>query len=553
MSAFLDALRAVAPASASGRGDGRRWLFVPYDQLTDAVGPLAREAPKALGIVLVETLWKPRQRADHKQKLALVLASMRHFALEQARRGVAVRYVVGEASYSACLEPIVAELGPLCMMEAAEHELRVDLRPLVEAGRLEVVPNETWLTTRAQFERACPPQGPWRMDRFYAQVRRDTGILMQDGRPEGGRFSFDGENRRRWKGDPPAPIAPCFPIDPIKQEVVELVERRFAEHPGRLDPDALPATRDDAESLWRFARDACLPCFGPYEDAMSTRSATLFHTRLSALLNNGRLLPRRVVEEAAGLPIAIASREGFVRQILGWREFMRHVHVETNGLRDLPPGWVFNPLGADAPLPPAFWGRPSGLHCLDRVVEEVWSTGYGHHITRLMVLSNVATLLGVDPRALSDWFWIAYVDAYDWVVESNVLGMGTYALGDLFVTKPYVSGAAYLHRMSDYCDDCDFAPERDCPLTALYWDFLARNEPVLRDNPRLAMPYRSLARRDRARREWDRAIRTRVAAMLARGERIGPAALRAREDEPAAKGGADRGRRSGPRSARRRG
>ena len=151
------------------------------------------------------------------------------------------------------------------------------------------------------------------------------------------------------------------------------------------------------------------------------------------------------------------------------------MHEQTDGFRTLAPSGRPNHLEARDPLPPAFWGEPSGLHCLDHVVSDVWETGYGHHITRLMVLSNLATLLGVDPEALSDWFWIAYVDAYDWVVEPNVLGMGTYALGDLFVTKPYVSGAAYIHRMSDYCDGCAFDPKSSCPITPLYWDFLARH------------------------------------------------------------------------------
>ncbi|MBW2425738.1 MAG: cryptochrome/photolyase family protein [Deltaproteobacteria bacterium] len=527
MSAFRDALEAArgkrGGKETSRRVDAaRRWIFVPYDQMTDRVGPLAQEPAEELGIVVVESLWKPRRRPYHKQKLAFVLASLRHFALEQSRRGVAVRHVFGEGSYRELLEPVAQELGPLRMMQAAEYELREDLRPLVEAGAIEVVPNETWLTTPEQFERAFAGGKAWRMDAFYRRVRKDSGILMQDGRPIGGKLSFDAENRKRWRGEPPAPEPPEFPLDAIKKEVVDLVEERFADHPGRIEGRSLPATQEDAEALWAWALKHCLPHFGPYQDAMSTESKTLFHSCVSAVVNNGRLLPRRLVAEVEALDIPLSSKEGFIRQVLGWREFMRHVHVATDGFRTLAPDGRPSALNAHEPLPPAFWGEPSGLHCLDRVVEEVWETGYGHHITRLMVLANLATLLAIEPREVTDWFWVAYVDAYDWVVEPNVLGMGTFALGDLFVTKPYVSGAAYIHKMSDYCKQCAFSPKRDCPITSLYWDFLARNQRALQGNPRLAMPLRSLAKRSRTQKTRDRRVREWTQQRLARGEILDP-------------------------------
>ncbi|MGH0031343.1 MAG: cryptochrome/photolyase family protein [Myxococcota bacterium] len=524
----LDA-REVDPA-------GRRWLFVAYDQLTDAVGPLSREDPDELGIILVESRWKARRRPYHRQKLALVLANLRHFALEQAERGVAVRHVAGDAPYSRLLEPVTRELGPLRAMRPAERELRCDLAPLVKKKRIEIVPHEGWLTSREQFRAAFEGGKPWRMDRFYRHVRRETGILMSGGKPAGGKFSFDTENRKPWRGDPAAPKPPRYSTDdPIKQEVVELVGSAFGDHPGEIEPRALPATAKDAERAWRWARRHCLEHFGPYEDAMSTRSSTLFHTQTSALLNLQRLLPARVVEDVAAMDLPLASQEGFIRQVLGWREFVRHVHEETDGFRHLPDGTrppraaarvgggaCPSALDAEEPLPPAFWGEPSGLTCLDTVVEDVWKTGYGHHITRLMVLSNLATLLGVSPREVTDWFWAAYTDAYDWVVEPNVLGMGTFGLGDLFTTKPYVSGAAYIDRMSDYCGECAFSPKRDCPITSLYWSFLCRNEAALRDNPRVAMPLRSLARRSRGKREHDRRVHDWVQGTLRAGERLCP-------------------------------
>lgn len=534
MSSFVDSLRAH-PANAPGR----RWLFVPYDQLSDGIGPLAREPARELGVILVENPDKAARRPYHRQKLALVLANLRHFALEQAARGVAVRHVVSRPGegYAGAVVRALDDVGAkgARMMEAAERELRVELQPLVERGVIEVIPHEGWLTTRDQFDRAARGGGPpWRMDAFYGLVRRELRILMERGpnglRPVGGKLSFDAENRKPWRGDPAAPPPPRFPRDAIKDEVLALVRDRYASHPGTLDGDALPATRADAEALWSRARAECLPRFGPFEDAMSHRSSGLFHTRVSPLLNLHRLLPRRVLDDALASEAPLASLEGFVRQILGWREFVYHVHRATDGFRRLPDGAPSiekngaspSALGAREPLPPAYWDRPSGLHCLDTVVADVWREGWSHHITRLMVAGNLAQLLESSPRALTDWFWEAYIDAYDWVVEPNVLGMATWAVADLMVTKPYVAGAAYIHRMSDYCARCQFDPARDCPITPLYWRFLNRHQEALADNPRMAVPLAAARKRDAAKKADDERTFVRVRDLLTRGQRLSP-------------------------------
>ena len=549
MSAFRKALRKHRHAER-----GRRWIFIPPDQLSDQIGPLSREPARELGIVLVETQAKAARRPYHKQKLLLVLANLRHFALEQAARGVAVRHLVVPDGYAAALAPLAAELGPLRMMRAAERELRVELQPLVESGALQVQPHEGWLTSETDFrESQHGGRPPFRMDAFYRHVRRGTGLLMENDKPIGGRFSFDTENRQRWTGEPPAPDAPRFPRDPIKDEVCDLVGEQFAHHPGTLDVEALPATLADAEALWARAR-GLLPWFGPYEDAMAQRSSSLFHSRVSGLLNLHRLLPERLVREAANAEAPLASREGFVRQILGWREFVRHVHEATDGFRELPSGavaqlnapgdggyarWAKKPwsrtgqsggdggalpaaLVADAPLPPAWWGAESGLRCLDSVVNDVWREAYSHHITRLMVLANIATLLSVSSRELTDWFWVAYLDAYDWVVEPNVLAMGSFAAGDLMTTKPYVAGAAYINRMSDLCGGCTFDPRRDCPLTPMYWDFLARNEPRLAGNPRMKLALASMRKRTPAQHAHDARVYRIALVKLGKGERLAP-------------------------------
>ena len=552
---------------------GRRWLFVPYDQLSDEIGPLSREDPGHLGIVVVENPWMAARRPYHKQKLALILSNLRHFALEQAVRGVSIRYAVAAGPYRTALEPLIPELGPLRLMEPAERELRADLAPLVASGGLIMIPHEGWLTTPEDFRTSQRSDPPWRMDAFYRHARRRTGILMHDAKPVGGKFSFDPANRLSWGGDPPAPTPPDFVPDPITEEVAALVESVFGRHPGRLNLTALPATRTDAESLWSWAKRECLPAFGPFEDAMSLRSSGLFHTRISAVLNLHRLLPARAVGDAAAMDLPLPSKEGFIRQILGWREFVHHVHAATDGFRLLPgrvppiaerPGdggyarWAGkswseglsetagsrqvaagsdrtaegaghpdggpmpSALSASAPLPPAYWGTPSALACLDHVVTDLWTEGYSHHITRLMVLANLATLLDVSPREITDWFWAAYTDAYDWVVEPNVLGMGTYALGDLMTTKPYVAGAAYIARMSDYCGTCGFDPKTTCPITRLYWAFLARHEARLQGNARLRLPLQSLRKRARALREIDSRTFQRVRDALAAGRALSP-------------------------------
>lgn len=556
-SPFLRALNALTPASV----EHRRWLYIPYDQLTDKLGELATTAPEQLGIILIESAHKASRRPYHKQKLALILANSRHFALEQAKRGVAVHYLFTQGSI---LEGLTQALDTLQvqaqLMTPAERELRVELEPLITQGRLKLLPHQGWLTTTEDFTKSQGKRKQWLMDAFYKHVRKRYKLLMdEDGKPLGGKFSFDHDNREPWRGQPPAPTPPTFTPDAITQEVITLIQTRFAHHPGTLDPSRLPATLQDAQTSWTWALNHALPFFGPYEDAMSTQSRTLFHTLTSPLINLHRLTPHQVIDEVIAAELPLQSKEGFVRQVLGWREFMAHVHAQTDGLRKLPIGhtqpptaptpgdggyaaWAKTPwpgaqdidapitldggaaprLATTQPLPEAFWGTPSGLGCLDHVVEGVWQTGYSHHIERLMILSNLATLLELSPRQLTDWFWVAYIDAYDWVVEPNVLGMGTFSLGALFTTKPYIAGANYINRMSDYCQACAFDPSSSCPVTSLYWAYLERHKEALKDNFRLRMIYASLERRGEARVKEDAEVFERLSQALSLGQRLDP-------------------------------
>lgn len=520
----------------------RRWIYVPYDRFTDRVGPIAEQDAAATGIVLVESTAKALRRPYHKKKLVVLISNMRHFALEQQARGVAVLYHFSASSHGRALLDLQRShnLPALTCTTPAERELRLDLASAQKDGlSLELVADPTWASTTEDFTETYGAYRPGRsyvMDPFYRRMRKQTGILMQGAKPLGGRFTFDTENRKAFRNQVEVPTPPSFRPDAITDEVIALVEGTYAHHFGTTKDFNLPCTQAECDQFWSFFLEHLLVSFGPFEDAMRDDHDQLFHSKTSVLLNLGRLLPLDLIRDVAERAVAgvapMASCEGFIRQLLGWREFMRHIHEQTDGYRllkeDVPQEETSRPqemspdrkapaatayaapglpdpyagarpsaLGASLPLPAVYWGVQSGLHCVDTVVAQVVQEGWSHHITRLMVLSNLATLCGFSPRELTDWFWFAYVDAYDWVVEPNVLGMATYADGGLTATKPYVSGAAYINRMSNFCGHCAYDPKKSvgpgsCPFTSLYWTFLERNEPLLGGNFRMSGPYRSL-------------------------------------------------------------
>lgn len=551
--------RAAAQARASA------WVLALPDQLTQDIGPLARD--RHAGVILVESDEWMSRRPYHRQRLALLLLNAREFAEECRIAGRAVHCAQGRASIVDLVRSAHRELGaegPIVCMQPAEHEMRAELAPLVKEGVLSFVVHEGWMTTADDL--GPMPKGGWRMDAFYRRVRKRLDIMVDDaGRPEGGAWSFDAENRERWDGVPAAPEPPVFAMTARRTEVEREVNERFSHHPGAVDVQVLPATLRETHQLWSWALRACLPHFGPFEDAMSTRSRGLFHSRISPLLNVMRILPRRLVDDVLALDIPLACREGFVRQVIGWREFVRHVHDATQGFRTglgtatgtvakVPgdggfarwsgkgwttagsapagvdggarPSWAARAGGGATPLPPAFWGAPSGLRCLDQVVEGVWAEAWSHHITRLMVLGNLATLLDVDPRELTDWFWVAYMDAWDWVVEPNVLGMATYSAGEVMTTKPYVCGSAYIRKMGDFCDGCRFTPGTTCPITPMYWAFLGRHEASLRDNPRMSLVMGSVRKRSADQRRDDQRVASIVCELLVHGKPVTVESLR---------------------------
>ncbi len=522
----------------------RRWIYIPYDRYTDRTGPLTEQPPDQTGIVIVESTAKALRRPYHKKKLIVLISNMRHFALEQAAKGVKVLYHFSPESHGQALRKLqqTEHLPSLTVMQPAERELRLDLAQAQKEGlKLNIVPDTTWASQTEDFTSvygAYKPGKSYVMDRFYRKMRQKTHVLMSNAKPIGGNYSYDADNRNPYKGQVPIPIPPSFPPDEITKEVIALVDEIYAHHFGISAGFDLPCTQADCDAMWRFALEQLLPTFGPFEDAMRDDQLQLFHSKTSVLLNLGRLLAMDLIHD-----VEAAQNEGKSRsrapkgssascsagasscatftsrptatgccaatfrtsRARSCRRF-RQTRPPPPGLRirrvhtDPYAGATPSALGAALPLPAVYWGVKSGLHCMDTVVAQVVEEGWSHHITRLMVLSNLANLCGFSPRELTDWFWFAYVDAYDWVVETNVLGMATYADGGLTATKPYVSGAAYINRMSNYCGHCRYDPKKSvgegsCPFTSLYWTFLERNEDRLSGNFRMQMPYNTLHRK----------------------------------------------------------
>jgi deoxyribodipyrimidine photolyase-related protein len=533
MPPFLEQIQRFLPNPSEART--RRWIYIPYDRLHDQVGPLAESAPEDAILVLMESRGKGTRRPYHKKKLTLVLSAMRHFAIEQGERGCKIVYGTSPTSFSDGLLQLQHhwDWPELSVNRPAERELRVELDAAQQDGlRLRICPDTAWLSSTQDFEvvfgKPRPPEKPggrqYLMDRFYRAMRQKSGLLMRNGKPIGGKWSFDAENRKPFRNQVEVPERPAFPPNAITSEVMDLINQRHPDHFGTTDGFDLPVTRADAERAWSFGLQHLLPNFGPWEDAMSTAHPDLFHSMTSPTINLTLLRARDVVEQVAESceagHIPLSSAEGFIRQLLGWREFMRHIHEATDGFRTLETNGAPSYLDAHRPLPPVYWGTPSGMRCMDTVVSGVIQNGWSHHITRLMVLSNLAVLCGFSPRELTDWFWFAYVDAYDWVVEPNVLGMATFADGGLTATKPYVSGAAYINRMSDFCGKCPLDPRKSvgpgsCPFTALYWSFLERHEVKLAPMNRMSMPLQTMRRKPAAERT---ALRERAETAIAQLE-----------------------------------
>ncbi|WP_082497656.1 cryptochrome/photolyase family protein [Pseudorhodoferax sp. Leaf267] len=461
-------------------------------------------------------------------RIAMFLAAMRHFAEALRAQGLPLHYrrlddVANRGTLAAELAESLAALRParVVLVQPGEWRVREALRQVVaEAGvALNECEDRHFLCTPAAFARHAQGRPELLMETFYRAMRRRHGVLMDGDQPAGGAWNFDADNRSAFGRDGPGflPEPPAFAPDAITQDVIALVRSRFGEHPGRLDRFAWPLTRAQAlAALDAFIADR-LEFFGHWQDAMWGGQPWLYHAQLSAALNLKLLDPREVIARAEQAfrdgRVPIASAEGFIRQILGWREYVRGVYwLQMPGYLDL------NALDAHAPLPAWYWTGETDLECLRDTITQTLDLSYAHHIQRLMVTGLYALLLGVEPRQVHAWYLAVYVDAVEWVELPNTLGMSQYADGGLLGSKPYVASGQYIARMSDHCRHCRYRPEertgaRACPFTTLYWDFLLRHAERFADHPRMQAQVRNAARLPQAER---RAIAEAAAAIRAR-------------------------------------
>jgi deoxyribodipyrimidine photolyase-related protein len=453
---------------------------------------------------------------------------MRHFARELRDRGTPLEYVglddMPENGFPERLGRALARLRPRRLVVSEPGEWRMLAAVQDAAARagvpLDVRPDAHFLCSRAEFSAWARGKRTLVMEPFYRSMRKRTGVLMNGGEPVGGAWNFDKANRAGFGRNGPGtvPPPPRFAPDAITREVLAEVDRRFAGHPGSLASFAWPVSRAQAlEALADFVAHR-LPSFGRFQDAMWTGTPFAWHSLLAAPLNLKLLDPREVVAAAerawqeARAPIE--SVEGFVRQILGWREFIRGAYW-----LDMPGLAAANHFGHAAPLPKWYWTGETRMRCMREAIGQTLAHGYAHHIQRLMVTGNFALLAGLDPRQVADWYLAVYVDAVEWAELPNTAGMALYANGGRFTTKPYAASGAYVKRMSNYCEGCHYRPEvrhgaGACPMTTLYWDFLSRNERELAGNPRTSLMVGNLGRLEAAERRAVHAEADRMRANL---------------------------------------
>jgi len=491
------------------------------DQLTLDLASLADVDVSRDVVLMAEVAEEATYVRHHKQKIVFVLSAMRHFAAALRERGIRVDYVTlddpansgslgGEVRRALARHKadrvVITEPGEwrvMAMMRGWREELGVPV---------EIREDDRFFASTARFARWAEGRKALRMEFFYREMRRESRLLMQGEMPEGGRWNFDAENRKRLPKGLALPPRRRIAPDAITQEVLDLVAVRFPDHVGDLAPFGWAVTRADALAVLQDFLDQALPRFGDYQDAMATDAPFVFHALISPCLNAGLLTAREVCRRAeveylegrAPLPAV----EGFIRQILGWREYVRGLYWLK-----MPDYAASNALDARRPLPWFYWSGETKMNCMAQAIGHTLRHGYSHHIQRLMVTGNFALLAGIAPAEVEAWYLAVYLDAYEWVELPNTHGMALFADGGLLASKPYAASGAYIDRMSDFCAGCAYDVKQRsgptaCPFNYLYWAFLIRNEARLRGNPRMAMPYRNLA-------GWDG---TRKAAVVAEAD-----------------------------------
>ncbi|HHQ69311.1 MAG TPA: cryptochrome/photolyase family protein [Halothiobacillaceae bacterium] len=506
----------------------RRMIFIFGDQLNMDSAALTTADPKQDVVVMAEVAWEAQRVWSQQTRIVLFLAAMRHFADRLKKSGWQVDYhaLSTEPHPDECPDLITAFSQAiqrhrpklLCWVQPGEYQIAQDMRALAEQSGLpyQEQPDEHFLVTPSEFAQWAQGRKTWRLEHFYQAQRKAKNILMTaQGKPVGGQFNFDAKNRKSFGKQGPGlvPRPASFAPDKLTREVIEIVAARFADFPGSrqnaLEYFDWPVTPAQAETALAdfFTHRAYL--FGDFQDAMWTDQPYLYHARISAALNLKLLNPLNVIHRAEQAyqqgEMPLAAAEGFIRQILGWREYVRGLYWYN-----MPEYGQKNALNAQRPLPEFYWsgqvaGEPIPMTCLDQSIGQSLRYGYAHHIQRLMVIGLFAQLIGVNPAQVQQWYLGVYVDAVEWVELPNVMGMSQYADGGVMASKPYVASGQYIRKMSNYCQHCRFNPaqttgEQACPFTTLYWDFLLRHEKTFARHPRTALQWRHIEKIPPARR-----------------------------------------------------
>jgi deoxyribodipyrimidine photolyase-related protein len=496
----------------------RNLVLVLGDQLSRQTAAFDGFDPSCDAVWLAENETEATHVWSHKLRLVQFFSAMRHFRDALRDEGVTVYYHELTANraqdrgqdFAAILTNDIPRLKPhkLIVLEPGDYRVWQMLERTAEQANvtLDVRADRSFYCGVDEFREYAEARKSLLLEYFYRHMRKRYGILVDDAdQPEGGAWNYDADNRQTFGQGGPGRIKPPrrFKADAITRDVAAMVDKRFADHPGRLDHLDMPVTRDQARALLKDFIDNRLSKFGPYEDAMWTGQAYLYHSRLSATLNLHLIEPREAIDAALRAygqgKAPLQSVEGFVRQVLGWREFIRGLYWYH-----MPKYETLNALRCtDRDVPSFFWDGDTSMRCVHESMEHVLSHGYAHHIHRLMVLGLFAMLAGVHPKRFHDWHMAMYLDAVDWVSLPNALGMSQYGDGGIVGTKPYCATGKYIDRMSNFCKHCHYDPnqatgDKACPFTTLYWDFLARHRKQLAKNQRLAFQVKNLDRKPAA-------------------------------------------------------
>ena len=491
--------------------EAERLIIVLGDQLHLDSSALDDFDRKADVVWMAEATAESTHVWSHKARTALFLAAMRnfrerlkaqHFRVDyQQLNNPQARPTIGEALLQSIRR---AKPQRLTMVQAGEYRVQQEIQSVADVSRLplEVREDRHFLGTLEEFDQHVAGRKQLRQEYYYRELRKKHGILIDDdGKPLGGKWNYDAANRGSFGKEGPGqlPQPPKFRKSALTKEVLELVSRQFADHPGKLDDFNWPISPSQAERALEEFIEHRLPRFGQFQDALWSDQPFLYHSLLSTSLNLKLLAPRLVIERAEAAyhegHAPLESVEGFIRQILGWREYVRGIYWHFM------PGYLErNHLDASFPLPDFYWTGKTDMNCLRQAVGQTLQYGYSHHIQRLMITGLFALLLGVDPKAVHEWYLAVYVDAVEWVELPNTLGMSQFADGEVMASKPYCASGKYIQRMSNYCTGCRYDPAKAigpdaCPITTLYWDFLKRNRKKLSGNNRMTMQLRNLDRK----------------------------------------------------------